>query len=108
MKAAVALALLVAQLLSLVLTLRVLLGKSATGKGTGKRLFLPGLAALVLDAFVLWLCLSYAPTKFDTNLAVIVRQFPDVGVTLVPALGLATLWAVPRTVWLLLRMRKAI
>ena len=102
---AVALALLAAQLLSLVLTLRVLLGKSALGKGTGKRLLLPGLAALVLDAFVLWLCLSYAPTKFDTNLAVIIRQFPDVGVTLIPALGLATLWAVPRTIWLLLKMR---
>jgi CubicO group peptidase (beta-lactamase class C family) len=105
---AVALALLGAQLLSLVLTLRILLGKSASGKKTGKQLLLPGLAALAVDAFVLWLCLAYAPTKFDTNLAVIVRQFPDVGVTLIPALGLATLWAVPRTVWLLLMMRKGI
>jgi CubicO group peptidase (beta-lactamase class C family) len=104
---AVALALLVAQLLSLVLALRILLRTSAIATGK-RRLLLTALAALVLDAFVLWLCLSYAPTKFDTNLAVIVRQFPDVGVTLIPALGLAILWAIPRTIWLLLRMRKGI
>jgi hypothetical protein len=103
---AVALALLVGQLLSLVLALRILLGKSASGKGDGKRrILLPGLAALALDAFVLWLCLDYAPTKFDTNLAVIVRQFPDVGVTLIPALALAIVWPIPRTVWLLAKIR---
>ncbi|BAS07701.1 hypothetical protein AHiyo4_11230 [Arthrobacter sp. Hiyo4] len=32
---------------------------------------------------------------------VIIRQFPDVGVSLVPVLGLAIQWPVPRTVWLL-------
>ena len=43
--------------------------------------------------------------RFDTQLPVILRQFPDVGVSLVPVLALAILWPVPRTVWLLLRMR---
>jgi CubicO group peptidase (beta-lactamase class C family) len=57
-------------------------------------------AALALDGFALWLCLIYAPARFDTHLFVIVRQFPDVGVSLVPVLALAILWPVPRTVWL--------
>lgn len=48
-----------------------------------------GLAALALDGFALWLCFIYAPAKSDTNLAVIVLQFPDVGVMLVPVLALA-------------------
>ena len=63
---------------------------------------LAGVLALVLDGFALWLCFIYAPAKFDTNLAVIVRQFPDVGLTLVPVLALAIIWPVPRTLWLLL------
>lgn len=103
---AVALALLLAELLSLVLTLRFLLRGSARGRTVGKRrLMFIGLTALALDGFVLWLCLSYAPTKFDTDLAVIVHQFPDVGITLVPALALAIAWPIPRSIWLLLRMR---
>ncbi|MBT2519739.1 serine hydrolase [Arthrobacter sp. ISL-28] len=99
---AVSLALLLAQLLSLGLALYVLLWRSG-----GKR-WMPwavGLTALVLDGFALWLCFIYAPTKFDTNLAVIIRQFPDVGVMLVPVLALAIAWPVPRTIWLLSRMR---
>jgi CubicO group peptidase (beta-lactamase class C family) len=103
---AVSLALLLAEVLSLLLALRVLLRTPALGKHAGKRRLLwVGLAALALDGFVLWLSLVYAPTKFDTDLAVIVRQFPDVGITLVPALTLAVIWLVPRTVWLLLKMR---
>lgn len=62
-------------------------------------------AALALDGFALWLCLVYAPTRFDTSLSVIVRQFPDVGISLVPVLALAILWPVPRTVWVLMAMR---
>ena len=58
-------------------------------------------ATLALDGFALWLCLIYAPARFDTHLFVILRQFPDVGVSLVPVLALAILWPVPRTVWLL-------
>ncbi|MET3951040.1 hypothetical protein [Arthrobacter sp. UYEF36] len=60
---------------------------------------------VALDGFALWLCLIYAPARFDTHLFVIVRQFPDVGVFLVPVLALAILWPVPRTVWLILTMR---
>ncbi|WP_457972363.1 serine hydrolase domain-containing protein [Arthrobacter sp. D1-17] len=127
---AVALGLLLAELLSLVLALRFLLrpgpagsdpaspGHASSGhgssdrgsRGTGWRLLRAGLAALALalDGFVLWLCLLYAPAKFDTNLAVIVHQFPDVGFSLVPALGLAILWAVPRTALLLSRMGRGV
>ena len=57
--------------------------------------------------FVLWLCLAYAPARFDTHLAVVVRQFPDVGIWLVPALAFAIAWPAPRTVWLLARLRAA-
>lgn len=35
----------------------------------------------------------------------IIRQFPDVGVSLVPVLGLAIVWSIPRTVWLLATIR---
>ncbi|WP_260680843.1 serine hydrolase [Arthrobacter sp. KBS0703] len=101
----VSLVLLLAELLSLALALAFLLRRSAA-----RRRWVPwagGAAALALDGFALWLCLVYAPARFDTHLAVIVRQFPDVGVALVPALGLALLWPVPRTVWLVSRMRSA-
>ena len=54
-------------------------------------------AALALDGLSLWLCLIYAPARFDTHLFVIIRQFPDVGVSLVGVLALAVLWPVPRT-----------
>lgn len=107
---AVALALLLAELLSLWLALRVLLpGGPLSGRydGGGRRLLAVGTAALALDGFALWLCFSYAPAKFDTGLAVIIRQFPDVGVSLVPVLGLALAWSVPRTVWLLAKLRGA-
>ncbi|RDV08604.1 class A beta-lactamase-related serine hydrolase [Arthrobacter sp. RT-1] len=101
---AVALGLLVAELLSLWLALGVLLRSGGTYDGGGRLpLLAAGLAALALDAFALWLCFIYAPARFDTGLLVIIRQFPDVGVSLVPVLGLAILWAVPRTVWLLIR-----
>jgi CubicO group peptidase (beta-lactamase class C family) len=98
---AVSLGLLLAELLSLWLSCRVLLRGPAR---TRRRWPAPviGAAALVLDGFALWLCFIYAPAKFDTNLAVIVRQFPDVGLTLVPVLALAIIWPIPRTLWLLL------
>jgi hypothetical protein len=102
----VSLILLLAELLSLALALAFLLRRPAAVR---KR-WVPwagGAAALALDGFALWLCLVYAPARFDTHLAVIVRQFPDVGVALVPALALALLWPVPRTLWLLSRMRSA-
>ena len=102
----VSLILLLAELASLALALAVLLRKPARKR---KR-WVPwavGAAALALDGFALWLCLVYAPARFDTDLAVIVRQFPDVGVSLVPVLALALVWPVPRTVWLLSRIRAA-
>lgn len=101
---AVSLALLLAELLSLWLALSVL-RRSPAAAGKPWTPWAVGLAALALDGFALWLCFIYAPAKFDTNLAVIIRQFPDVGVMLVPVLALAIIWPVPRTVWLLVRMR---
>ncbi|MGY2743465.1 serine hydrolase domain-containing protein [Arthrobacter sp. UYCu723] len=97
---AISLALLLAELLSLWLALRFLLPRRHAP--AGKRWAPPALAAatLALDGFALWLCLIYAPARFDTHLFVIVRQFPDVGVSLVPVLALAILWPVPRTLWL--------
>ena len=100
---AVALALLLAELLSLWLALRILLRRPLAD---GKR-WTPlawAAPALALDGFALWLCLIYAPARFDTHLFVIIRQFPDVGVSLVPVLALAILWPIPRTAWLLARM----
>lgn len=102
---AVALGLLLAELLSLWLVLRFLMPRNHAAV---RKPWVPlawAAAALVLDVFALWLCLSYAPARFDTHLFVIIRQFPDVGVFLVPVLALAILWPVPRTVWLLLTMR---
>ncbi|WP_253907938.1 serine hydrolase domain-containing protein [Arthrobacter sp. H20] len=103
---AVALGLLLAQLLSLGLTLRFLRrsGKAAARKP--QSLLAWAASALALDGFTLWLCLSYAPARFDTHLFVIIRQFPDVGISLVPVLALAILWPVPRTIWLLLTSKK--
>nr|WP_258191018.1 serine hydrolase domain-containing protein [Arthrobacter sp. PAMC25284] len=102
---AVALGLLLAELLSLWLALRFLFprGPALTRKRWASLAF--AAVALALDGFALWLCLIYAPARFDTHLFVIIRQFPDVGVFLVPVLALAILWPVPRTVWLLLGMR---
>ena len=102
---AVALGLLLAELLSLWLVLWFLLPRGHAPAGKRPVLLAWAAAALALDAFALWLCLIYAPARFDTSLSVIVRQFPDVGVSLVPVLALAVLWPVPRTLWLLLRMR---
>ncbi|TNB74285.1 beta-lactamase family protein [Arthrobacter sp. BB-1] len=96
---AVAVALLAAELLSLWVSLSVLVRRRFARLGRLGPLAWAA-AALALDAFVLWLCLAYAPARFDTDLPVIIRQFPDVGVSLVPVLGLAILWAVPRTAWL--------
>ncbi|WP_420179519.1 serine hydrolase domain-containing protein [Paenarthrobacter sp. TA1.8] len=101
----VALALLLAELLSLWLALSILL-RSRTSPPKWKPLTLV-FSALVLDAFALWLCFVYAPARFDTNLTVIVRQFPDVGLFLVPVLALALLWPIPRTVLLLWKVRLA-
>ncbi|MDR6507204.1 serine hydrolase domain-containing protein [Arthrobacter oryzae] len=111
----VSLALLLAELLSLALALTLLLRNRAPAPRQAparkhaparKRWFLPAyaVAALALDTFALWLCFVYAPVRFDTNLAVIVRQFPDVGVSLVPVLALAIIWSLPRTVLLLARV----
>jgi CubicO group peptidase (beta-lactamase class C family) len=101
---AVSLALLLAELLSLWLALSLLLRRRAAVR---KRWPLGALevGALALDGFALWLCLIYAPARFDTHLFVIVRQFPDVGVSLVPVLALALLWPIPRTVWLIVKHR---
>ncbi|WP_458779366.1 serine hydrolase domain-containing protein [Arthrobacter sp. D3-16] len=97
---AVSLALLLAELLSLWLVLSVLLhGRFGAGKRGANLVWAGG--TLALDVFALWLCLSYAPARFDTDLLVIIRQFPDVGVSLIPVLGLAVIWSIPRTVWLL-------
>ncbi|WP_332759587.1 serine hydrolase domain-containing protein [Pseudarthrobacter sp.] len=103
---AVSLALLLAELVSMGLALRFLLRRRAPSR---KR-WVPlawGAAALALDGFALWLCLVYAPARFDTHLFVIIRQFPDVGVSLIPVLALAVLWPIPRSVWLLSKMRGA-
>lgn len=105
----VALALLLAELASLASALVLLLGRSnrnPRGKIIRNRLPLLvfGSAALALDAFLLWLSFTYAPTHFETHLPVIVRQFPDIGFTLVPALALAVVLPIPRTLWLLARM----
>ena len=102
---AVALGLLLAELLSLWLALRFLLPRGHAPVGKRRAPLAWAAAALALDGFALWLCLIYAPARFDTHLFVILRQFPDVGVSLVPVLALTILWPVPRTVWLLLRMR---
>ena len=102
---AVALGLLLAELLSLWLALRFLLPRGHAPAGKRRTPLAWAAAALALDGFALWLCLVYAPARFDTHLFVIIRQFPDVGVSRVPVLVLAVLWPVPRTVWLLLRMR---
>jgi CubicO group peptidase (beta-lactamase class C family) len=99
---AVSLGLLLAELMSLWLSFRVLLGRTVPVRW--RSLLVLAASGLALDGFALWLCFAYAPTRFDTNLAVIVRQFPDVGVTLVPVLALAVIWSVPRTIWLLLKM----
>ncbi|YCK82060.1 beta-lactamase family protein [Arthrobacter sp. D3-18] len=100
---AVALALLLAELFSLGLALSILLRNRASSR-KWKPLTL-AFSALVLDAFALWLCFAYAPARFDTNLNVIVRQFPDVGLFLVPVLALALLGPIPRTALLLWKVR---
>jgi CubicO group peptidase (beta-lactamase class C family) len=97
---AVSLALLLAELLSLGLALRFLLAGRPAHRKRWALLAWAGVT-LALDAFAIWLCLVYAPARFDTHLFVILRQFPDVGVSLVPVLALAILWQVPRTAWLL-------
>lgn len=102
---AVSLALLLAELLSLWLALRFLRSRSRALAGKRWAALVWAAVALALDGFALWLCLVYAPARFDTHLFVIIRQFPDVGVSLVPVLALAILWPIPRTVWLLVSMR---
>jgi CubicO group peptidase (beta-lactamase class C family) len=97
---AVSFVLLLAELLSLWLSLRFLLGRRPAARRKRWAPVVWAAVALALDAFALWLCLIYAPARFDTHLLVIIRQFPDVGVFLVPVLALAVLWPVPRTVWL--------
>ena len=120
---AVSMALLLAELLSLALALAVLFrgglsrrtqfrtglfrrAQSRNPTPARRRWFLLAYAAaaLALDAFALWLCFIYAPSRFETHLAVIVRQFPDVGISLVPVLALAIIWPLPRTVLLLARV----
>jgi hypothetical protein len=103
---AVSLALLLAELLSLWLALRLLLRQHGVPRTRWAPMALAA-GALALDAFALWLSLAYAPARFDTDLAVIIRQFPDVGISLVPMLALAIVVPLPRTVLLLARMRAA-
>ena len=94
---ALALALLVAELASLALSLAVLLRRrtaSANGQGT---IWLLAAAALALDGLLVWLSLVHAPARFAVDLAVFVSQLPDVGLALLPALVLALLWPIPRT-----------
>ncbi|AUI53460.1 serine hydrolase [Arthrobacter crystallopoietes] len=108
---AVALALLLAELASLALVLGVLIRNRTSGNRLVRtarhswRLVLWASGALALDAFLVWLAFVYAPARFETYLAVIIRQFPDVGAALVPALTLAIVCSLPRTVWLLSRLR---
>lgn len=102
---AVSLGLLLAELLSLGLALRFLWPRRHPSARKRRASLAWAAGALALDGFALWLCLIYAPARFDTHLFVIIRQFPDVGVWLVPVLALAILWPIPRTVWLLLGMR---
>lgn len=108
---AVALAVLLAELASLALALRVLIQDRTSGNkslSTARRrwrIVLWAIGALTLDAFLVWLAFVYAPARFETYLPVIIRQFPDVGAALVPALTFATLCSLPRTVWLLSRLR---
>lgn len=101
---AVAMALLVAELVSLWLSLRFLLRRQPR-PGKPRAPLVWAAVALALDGFALWLCFIYAPVQFDTHLFVILRQFPDVGISLVPVLMLAILWPIPRTIWLLMRQR---
>jgi hypothetical protein len=110
----VSLALLLAELLSLALALTVMFRTGKFRKLATARKLAPArkrwsllayaVTALALDVFALWLCFIYAPSRFETHLAVIVRQFPDVGISLVPVLALAIIWPLPRTVLLLARV----
>ncbi|NKX54260.1 serine hydrolase domain-containing protein [Arthrobacter mobilis] len=103
---ALALVLLLAELASLALSLVLLVRKPAAVTGRSRLLYLWAAAALALDGLLVWLCLVHAPARFAVDLAVFVRQLPDVGVTLLPALALAVLWPLPRTIWLLARARR--
>jgi CubicO group peptidase (beta-lactamase class C family) len=119
----VSLALLLAELLSLALALTVVFRTGTFRRGPARKglfrtrrarklaparkrwsLLTYAVTALALDVFALWLCFIYAPSRFETHLAVIVRQFPDVGISLVPVLALAIIWPLPRTVLLLARV----
>lgn len=91
-----AVALLLAELASLALALTLLRGRPRR-----RRLILVAVVALALDGLLVWLCLVHAPARFETQLAAIVRQMPDIGLFLVPALALAVGWSVPRTLLLL-------
>ena len=97
---AVSLGLLLAELLSVWLALRLLLRHRGVPRTRRVPLALAAVA-LALDGFALWLSLAYAPARFGTDLAVIIRQFPDVGISLVPVLALAIVVPLPRTVLLL-------
>ena len=97
---AVSLALLLAELLSLWLALRLFLRQRDVPRRRRMPMALAA-GALALDGFALWLSLAYAPARFNTDLAVIIRQFPDVGISLVPVLALAIVVPLPRTVLLL-------
>jgi len=106
---AAALVLLFAELASLALVLRFVAQKhtGSTSNTTRRRgmLILWTVGAMALDTFLIWLAFVYAPAHFETYLAVIIYQFPDVGAALVPALTLALVCSLPRTVWLLSRLR---
>ncbi|NMR31604.1 serine hydrolase domain-containing protein [Crystallibacter degradans] len=107
---AVALGLLFAEVASLALALRVLAQKRTGPRSNAAprrgMIILWTVAAMALDAFLIWLAFVYAPARFETYLAVIIHQFPDVGATLVPALTVAIVCPLPRTAWLLSRLRR--
>lgn len=98
---AAALGLLLAELGSLAVSLAVIRRKRAAAATW--RVAVLAAAALLLDVLLVWLCLVQVPAQFAVPLISIVRQIPDIGITLVPALALAIFWPVPRTVLLFRR-----
>jgi CubicO group peptidase (beta-lactamase class C family) len=102
---AAALGLLLAELASLAVSLAVI--RRTRPAAATWRVAVLAAAVLLLDVLIVWLCLVQVPAQFAVPLISIVRQIPDIGITLVPALALAILWPVPRTVLLFRRRNPA-
>ncbi|EMY35042.1 penicillin-binding protein, beta-lactamase class C [Arthrobacter crystallopoietes BAB-32] len=102
---AVSAALLLAELASLATSLFVLFRSRRPRRAP---ILLLAAAALALDVLLLWLAVAYVPAHFAVPLAVVVSHLPDVAVTLMPALALALLWSLPRTVLLLVTARRRV